>query len=259
MPYENLLVEKTDEYIGLITFNRPKQLNTFSTPMAKELNRALREMDQDDAVRVVVVRGSGTAFCAGIDISEFAGKTISEYRRWVSLMEEMALIIAGMNKPVITSAHRFAVANGGGLIAASDLAIISDDTRIGLTAINVGLFCMGPAVPLSRSLSRKRALEMVLTGDMIDAQTAEHWGLVNKVVPRDQLEEATMELARKLAQKSPLALQMGKRAYYGMADMEFAKGLELANEMFAALCVTEDAKEGVDAFLNKRKPVWKGC
>jgi enoyl-CoA hydratase/carnithine racemase len=149
------------------------------------------------------------------------------------------------------------VANGAGVIAACDLAVVADNTKIAASAINVGLFCMGPAVPLSRSLGRKRCLEMLLTGDMIDARTAEQWGLVNKVVPMDQLDEATMSLANKLAEKSPLALQMGKQAFYHMADMEFGKALAYSNEMFAALCVTEDAKEGVEAFLKKRKPVWK--
>jgi enoyl-CoA hydratase/carnithine racemase len=150
------------------------------------------------------------------------------------------------------------VANGAGLLAAADLAIISEDTQIGVTAVNVGLFCMGPAVPLSRSIGRKRCLEMLLSGEMIDARKALDWGLVNQVVPRDQLEEATMVLANKIASKSPRAVQMGKRAFYGMADLEFKKALEYSNAAFAALCVTEDAKEGVNAFLNKRQPEWKG-
>jgi enoyl-CoA hydratase/carnithine racemase len=162
-----------------------------------------------------------------------------------------------MKKPVIACAHGYAVANGAGIIAASDLAIVAEGTKIGTSAINVGLFCMGPAVPLSRSLGRKRCLEMLMTGDMIDADTAEKWGLVNKVVPLEQLDRAAMDMADRLAQKSPVALQMGKQAFYGMSDMEFGKAIEYSNEMFAALCVTEDAKEGVDAFLNKRKPVWK--
>ena len=172
-------------------------------------------------------------------------------------MEQMNHVIAYMKKPVIASVHGFAVANGAGLLAASDLAIVAEGTKIGTTAINVGLFCMGPAVPLSRSLGRKRSLEMLLTGDMIEAEDAERWGLVNKVVPKDQLEDETMALAKKLAEKSPLALQMGKQAFYGMSDLEFGKALEYSNEMFAALCVTEDATEGINAFLEKRKPVWK--
>ncbi|MFH1293316.1 MAG: enoyl-CoA hydratase-related protein [Pseudomonadota bacterium] len=256
MSYSTVIVEH-ENHVGIITLNRPEQFNTFSSEMAKELNQALIQLDNETKVRVVVVKGAGKAFSTGIDVSEFFGKSLKEYRAWVGLMEQMGNVIAYMKKPVIASAHGYAVANGAGLIAACDLAIVAEGTKIGTTAINVGLFCMGPAVPLSRSLGRKRCLEMLLTGDMIDARDAERWGLVNKVVPADQLEEETMALANKLAEKSPLALQMGKQSFYGMSDMEFGKALEYSNETFAALCVTEDAQEGVDAFLKKRKPVWK--
>lgn len=256
MSYDTVIVDRED-YVGIVTLNRPQQLNTFSSQMATELNQAFIELDNDKKVRVVVVKGAGKAFSTGIDVSEFFGKSLKEYREWVGLMERMNHVIAYMKKPVIASVHGYAVANGAGLIAACDLAVVAEGTKIGTTAINVGLFCMGPAVPLSRSLGRKRSLELLLTGDMIDAQDAERWGLVNRVVPVDQLEKATMALASKLAEKSPLALQMGKQSFYRMSDMEFGKALEYSNETFAALCLTEDAHEGIDAFLKKRKPVWK--
>jgi enoyl-CoA hydratase/carnithine racemase len=253
----NTIIAKKENHIGTIILNRPEHMNTFSTELASELNRALADLDNDDQVRVVVIKGAGKAFCVGIDISEFHGKSHQEYRTWVSLMEQMAHIIAYMKKPVIASAHGYAVANGAGVLAACDLAVITEETKIGATAINVGLFCMGPAVPLSKSLGRKRCLELLLTGDLIDAPTAERWGLVNKVVHADRLEEETTALATKLAAKSPLALQMGKQAFYTMADMPYGKALQYTNEMFAGLCITEDAKEGIDAFLNKRQPEWK--
>ena len=256
MSYDSIIVERKD-HVGMITLNRPNQFNTFNTVLADELCKALMELEMDKAVRVVVLRGAGKAFCAGIDISEFHGKTLQEYREWVGRMERALHVIVSMKKPVIASAHGYAVANGVGLIAACDLAVVAEGTKLGATAVNVGLFCMGPAVPMSRSLSRKRCLEMVMTGDMIDARDAERWGLVNKVVPLEKLEEETMALANQLAGKSPLALQMGKEAFYGMADLEFGKALAYTNEVFAALCMTEDAKEGVDAFLNKRVPQWK--
>ncbi|MGD9032246.1 MAG: enoyl-CoA hydratase-related protein [Desulfobacteraceae bacterium] len=256
MGYENILVERKED-VGIIILNRPEQYNTFTTALAKELNDALIELENAKDIKVVVIQGSGKAFCTGIDISEFAGKTLHEYREWVGVMEQPFHVIGYMKKPVIASAHGYAVANGVGLIAACDLAIVAEGTKLGATAINVGLFCMGPAVPMSRSLSRKRVLEMVLTGDMYDAKDAEQWGLVNRVVPQDKLEEETMALANKLAKKSPVALQMGKQAFYGMSDMPFGKALEYSNELFAALCVTENAREGVDAFLNKREPKWK--
>ena len=256
MDFETIIVEKQD-YIGIITLNRPEQLNTFNKTSAKELDQALTDMDGDKEVRVIIIKGNGRVFCAGIDVSVLPLKSILEYREWIKEMENSFLIIARMMKPVIVAAHGVAAANGAGLLTAADLAIVAEGTRIGTTAVNVGLFCMGPAVPLSRSLGRKRCMEMLLTGDMIDAEDAERWGLVNKVVPADRLEEETMALANKLTEKSPLALQMGKQSFYGMSDMEFGKALEYSNETFAALCVTEDAQEGVDAFLKKRKPVWK--
>ena len=256
MSSENIQMERQD-HVGIIILSRPEQLNTFSTPLAEELCEALLELEADKQIRVVVIKGAGRAFCAGIDVSEYQGKSLQEYRQWIGLMERVNHVIATMKKPVIASAHGYAVANGAGLIAACDLAVVAEGTKIGASAINVGLFCMGPAVPISRSLGRKRCLEMIMTGGMIDAHVAESWGLVNRVVPPGDLDRETMALANELAEKSPIALQMGKEAFYGMSDLEYGKALAYANEMFAALCVTEDAKEGVDAFLNGRKPVWK--
>ncbi|MBW2046043.1 MAG: enoyl-CoA hydratase/isomerase family protein [Deltaproteobacteria bacterium] len=230
MDYTSVKIER-NKHVGIIVLNRPEQFNTFNTSLAEELCKALLELEMDKNVRVAVIRGAGKAFCTGIDLAEFPGKTQQQYREWISLMERVVHVIAYMKKPVIASAHGYAVANGAGLIAACDLAIAAEGTKIGATAINVGLFCMGPAVPLSRSIGRKRCLELVMTGDMIDAREAD--------------------------EKSPLALQMGKEAFYGMSDMEYGKALAYSNEVFAALCMTEDAKEGVDAFLNKRKPQWK--
>jgi len=256
MSYQTVIVEQKG-YVGVITLNRPKAMNTFSSEMARELNQALIQLDNDKGIRVLVVKGAGKAFSVGIDVSEFFGKSQREFKEWVGLMEQMNHVIACMKKPVIASVHGFAVANGAGLLAACDLAVVAAGTKIGATAINVGLFCMGPAVPISRSLGKKRCMEMLLTGDMVSAEDAERWGLVNKVVPLDQLEETTMAWANQLAEKSPLALQMGKQAFYGMCDMEFGKALEYSNEAFAALCMTEDATEGINAFLEKRKPEWK--
>ena len=253
-----ILVE-TAEHIGTITLNRPEQMNTFSTPLAGDLNQALVDLDGDPDVRVIVVAGTGRAFCAGIDLAEYAGKSHGEYRRWVTHMEQMVLTIANMKTPVIASARGFAVANGAGIVLAADLAVIADNTRFAVSAVNIGLFCMGPAVPLTRAVPRKRAMELLLLGDLISAEQALEWGLVNQVVPDDQLEAATAAMAAKLAAKSPVAVQMGKQAIHRMADMPLPEALVYSNEMFASLCVTEDAREGVDAFLNKRQAVWKGC
>jgi len=256
MDFETIIVEKKN-HVGIITLNRPDQLNTFTTTLAAELDQALIDMEQDKEIRVVIIKGNGRAFSAGIDVSVLPMKNVLEYRQWIRDMEKSFLTIAHMVKPVIVAAHGVAAANGAGLLAAADLAIVAEGTRIGTTAINVGLFCMGPAVPVSRSLGRKLALEMLLTGDFIDAERAERIGLVNKVVPQDKLMDEAMNLATKLASKSPIALQMGKQAFYTMSDMEFDKAMEYSDEIFAELCTIDDALEGVNAFKEKREPVWK--
>ena len=257
MSQNAVLVEKTD-HIGIITLNRPESLNTFNVPLATELNQALKNLDADEDTRVVIIRGAGKGFCAGIDVSALSeGKSPLEYYDWITLMDEWSITISKMKKPVIASAHKIAVANGIGIVASADLCIAAEGTRFGATAVNVGLFCMGPAVALSRNLGRKKSLELLLTGEMIDAVEAERIGLINKVVPLDQLEEETMKLARTLASKSPLGLQMGKQSFYKMADLPYEKAYELTGNHFAMLCTTEDAHEGVDAFFNKRDADWK--
>ena len=257
MENDPILVDKQDT-IGLITLNRPEEMNTFNVPFARKLNDALLEMDQDDEIRVVVIRASGKHFSTGISLSEFKDKSHKDYREFIKLMDEHNHTIARMKKPVIASVKGYALANGAGLVFACDLAVATEDAKFGTTAINVGLICLGPAIPMVRSLGRKKALEMVLAGDIISAAEAEKLGLINKVVPPEELEASTMELAAKLAKKSPLALQIGKTGIYGMSDLPYHQSIDYLGELFAALCATEDAREGVAAFLEKRKPVWKG-
>jgi enoyl-CoA hydratase/carnithine racemase len=257
MSYKTILMEKRDR-IGIVTLNRPEKFNTFSTDLAQELKDSLRQLDSDDDVSVVVVKGAGKAFSTGIDITEFPGKTQQEYREWISLMDGMHLTVASMAKPVIAMVHGYAVANGAGLLAAADFAVVAEGTKIGTTAINVGLLCTGPIIPISYGTGKKKALEMLLCGDMIDAGEAERLGLVNRVVPLEKLEEETLAFAQKLLSKSPLAIKLGKQFYYKMMDMPFAERFEHSSEVFAELCTSEDAREGIDAFLSKRKPAWKG-
>ena len=256
MENQPIITEKKD-MIGVITLNRPEGMNTFNVPFAEGLNKALRDMDQDDDVRVVVIRGAGKHFSTGISLDEFKNKSHKEYREFIKLMDEHNHTIARMKKPVIASVKGYALANGAGLVFACDLAVAAEDAKFGTTAINVGLICLGPAAPLVRSLGRKKTLEMVLAGDIISASEAERLGLINKVVPAEELEAATMELAGKLANKSPLAQQIGKTGIYGMSDLPYHQGIDYMGELFASLCATEDAEEGVKAFLEKRKPVWK--
>ena len=257
MPYETIMTEEKDQ-MGILTLNRPEKFNTFTTQMAEEMNTALDQFEQRGSVRVAIVKGAGKAFSTGIDVDEFGAKTPSEYKGWITLMNQMHQTIASMGKPVIAMVHGFAVANGAGLMAAADFAIAAEGTRIGTTAINVGLLCSAPIIPMSYSLGKKKTLEMLLGGDMIDAKEAERLGLVNKVVPFEKLEEETFAFAQKLINKSPLALKMGKHFYYQMIDMPFWQRIEFATEILTQLCTTEDAREGIQAFLEKRQPIWKG-
>ena len=244
-------------HIGIITLNRPDALNTFTMAFAKDLNAALIQMDQNKNIRVIVIRSAGKHFSTGIALDEFKDKGLNEYREMIQIMDLHNHTIARMKKPVIASLQGYAIANGSGLVFACDLTVAAEDARFGTTAINVGLICLGPAVPLSRLVGRKKTLEMVLTGDFISAAEAQRLGLVNQVVPPEELENATMELALKLAAKSPLAIQAGKQGIYGMMDLPYHKSLDYMGELFASLCVTRDAHEGLQAFEEKRKPVWK--
>lgn len=257
MSYNNLKIEIGEDRVALITLNRPENLNTFTVELARELSTALKELDRENAVRVMIVRGAGRAFCAGIDVSDFAGKSVSEYRDWIDCMEHPLVTISRMKKPVIAQVHGVAAANGAGLAAAADLAAAGESARLGLTAINVGLNCIGPVIPVSRSVGRKRALELLFFGELIGAAEALQMGLVNKVFPDEELERETRQWAALLAQKSPVALQIAKKAFYAAADLDYYKSFEYMNEAFARLCASEDAKEGISAFKEKRRPVWK--
>jgi len=257
MTYENLIVEIGADFVGEIILNRPEQLNTFNTPLAGELVQALEELDGQTTVRVIILKGAGKAFCAGIDVNELEGKSAMEYKAWIEHMEKPLVSISRMSKPVIAQVQGVAAANGAGLVAAADLAIAADNTKFGLTAINVGLNCVGPVVPVSRSIGRKRALELLLYGDLIKAPRALEMGLLNRIVPNDDLAEEARKWAALLARKSPIATQISKRAFYAAADLDYYKAFEYMNEAFARLCTTDDAKEGVAAFFEKRNPEWK--
>jgi enoyl-CoA hydratase/carnithine racemase len=257
MKYQKVIVEAGPDFIGGITLNRPEHLNALDSLMARELHEALLELDGDRNVRVVLLKGAGKSFCVGIDINESPDKTAMEYRTWIERMELPLMTIAKMKKPVIAQVQGVAAANGMGLAVAADLVIASEDARMGLTAINVGLNCIGPVIPVARCVGRKKALELLFYGRLISAPEALSLGLVNKVVPADELGSESLRWAKELAAKSPVALQIAKSAFYHAEDMEYEKQFAYMNEAFARLCTTEDAKEGVQAFLAKRKPDWK--
>jgi enoyl-CoA hydratase/carnithine racemase len=257
MTHSKVQVAKGPDHVAELTLNRPEQLNALDSPMAEELFRALMELEADPQVRVLLIKGAGKAFCAGIDVNELPGKTALEYREWIERMERPLAAVSRMKKPVIAQVHGVAAANGMGIAAAADLVIAADNARMGLTAINVGLNCVGPVIPVARCVGRKKALELLLYGNLIPAAEALSLGLVNRLVPKDELDTEARRWAAELAQKSPVAVQIAKSAFYAAEDMGYAQQFAFMNEAFARLCTTEDAKEGVRAFFEKRKPLWQ--
>lgn len=244
--------------IGVVTLNRPGDKNTFTIPFARQLDEALWAMERDPDVLVVVINANGKHFSTGISLDQFQGQSQRESREFLRQIDAFYHTLADMTKVTIASVQGYAVANGAGLAFACDLTVAADTAVFGTTAINVGLICLGPAAPLSRIVGRKKTLEMVLTGDLLNAAEAERLGLVNRVVPADQLEAATAALAEKLAAKSPLALKAGKEGINRLRDVPYHQGLDTMDDLFSGLCATEDAVEGVQAFLKKRAPAWKG-
>lgn len=257
MSYEHIITSINDRFVGTITLNRPEQMNTFNSLFAVELNQALHEMDANPAVRVILVRGAGKAFSAGIDVNELEGKSAMEYRAWIENMERPLISIAKLKKPVVAQVQGVAVANGMGLAVAADLTIAAENVKMGLTAINVGLNCVGPIIPVSRCVGRKKALELLLFGELIKGPELKELGLVNRLVPKDDLDKEAMLWAEKLAEKSPIAVQIAKQGFYSSEDMDYFRQFDLMNEAFARLCTTADAKEGVNAFFEKRNPQWE--
>ena len=256
MEYSHLLVSTSDTHIGTITLNSPDTMNTFTTTMATELHHALTELDADKNVRVILLKANGRSFSAGIDVNELEGKSANEYRQWIEHMERPLISISKLQKPVIAQLQGVAAANGMGLVASADLVIASEKSRMGLTAINVGLNCVGPVIPVARCVGRKKAMELLLYGNLIDAKEALDLGLINRIVSEDELESEALKWAEKLARKSPIAVQIAKTAFYNSEDMEYEKQFAYMNEAFARLCSTDDAKEGVNAFFAKRTPQW---
>lgn len=255
---DELIKTRKEGKIAWITLNRPEAMNTFTIPYANQLDAALKQLDNDPDVLVIIVEGAGKNFCTGIGLDQFPSRTQQEARDFLYQIDAFYGTLSRMKKVTIASVHGYALANGAGLAAACDLTVAAETAVFGTTAINVGLICLGPAAVLIQNIGKKKVLEMVLTGDMISAAEAHQLGLVNKVVPEQELAAATLELANKLASKSPVALRNGKEGINRLPDLPHQQALDIMDDLFSALAATEDAVEGVNAFVAKRKPVWKG-
>ncbi len=242
----------------VITMNRPEQRNALSTGLMRELTEALTAQSRREECRVIVLRGSGPAFSAGHDLGEMTDRTLDEEREIFETCTRMMETIQDIPQPVIAAVNGPAFAAGCQLVATCDLAVAVDTARFATPGVKIGLFCSTPMVAVSRTIGRKRALEMLLTGKAIDARTAAEWGLVNRVVPKEDLDGAALELAGEIASYSPLTLKIGKQAFYKQVDAHQDEAYELMGEVMAQNAMTCDAQEGMAAFLQKRQPVWKG-
>ena len=257
MTYRNLLVSFTPP-IATITLNRPACRNALSVEMMRELVGALDEVSAQAEVRAVILAAAGAAFCSGHDLGEMIGQDLSRYRHIFDVCTDLMTKIHSLPQPVIAQVQGVATAAGCQLVAACDLAVASEQAQFATPGVRIGLFCTTPMVELSRAVGRKRALEMLLTGKMVDANTAAGWGLVNRVVAPDQLAEATRQLACEIAAASPFIVCLGKQAYYTQIDLDQPKAYDYAKEVMSRNALAADAQEGMSAFLEKRDACWVG-
>ena len=257
---DSLVLRQDAAGVATLTLNRPRQYNALSQAMLSALQAALDAVAADETVRVVVIAGSGPSFCAGHDLKEMRAQTDRAFHQALfAQCGQVMLTINRLPQPVIARVQGIATAAGCQLVAACDLAVAADNARFAVSGINVGLFCGTPGVALSRNLGRKPALELLLTGQFIDALTAQCQGLINRVTPLDQLDAEIWRLADAICSKSPLAIRMGKELYYRQLGLPLEEAYACASQAMACNMDSEDAREGIDAFIAKRKPTWKGC
>ena len=244
--------------IATVTLNRPKQYNALSEELLAELLSALDSIEKDPSVRVVVIAGNGTAFCAGHDLKQMrANPKKAYYAKLFAQCSKVMMTLTRLPQPVIARVHGIATAAGCQLVAQCDLAVASDSARFAVSGINVALFCATPSVPLARNISRKQAMEMLLTGDFIDAATAKARGLINRVVPGEKLDAEVKALADVIIAKSSVAVTTGKKMFYKQIEMGMEAAYVYASEVMSCNMMAEDVGEGIDAFAQKREPKWK--
>ena len=239
-----------------ITLNRPEQLNALSTGLMEELTAELERQAARPEVRAIVLKGAGRAFSAGHDLKEMLQGNLDDERAIFAVCNALMATVQSVPVPVIAAPHGIATAAGCQLVATCDLAIASDDCRFATSGVKYGLFCSTPGVAVGRNVSRKHALEMLLTGRFIDAATAERWGLINRAVPRERLDEEVSALVTELSQLSRYAVQIGKEGFYKQIESTQADAYTMMAEAISCNAVAPDGREGMAAFVEKRKPVW---
>jgi enoyl-CoA hydratase/carnithine racemase len=255
---EPVLLRSDDEGIVTLTLNRPEKFNALSEALLASIQHELDEIANDDTLRVVIIAANGKAYSAGHDLKEMRASDDREYHR--ALFDRCGRMMVSINRlpqPVIAQVNGIATAAGCQLVANCDLAVAADDARFAVSGINFGLFCSTPAVPLSRNVPRKHAMQMLLTGDFISAEQARNFGLVNEVVSPAELGSATRALAGKITAKSAYSIRLGKEMFYRQLSMDLAEAYAYASERMACNMDSLDAREGIDAFIEKRRPEWK--
>lgn len=257
MSTQHLLLGLSDQ-VATITINRPEKRNAMTDEMYIGLTRMLYELDKEPGVRAVVVRGAGKVFCAGSDINYFLGKSIVERERHFGYVADLLQAPSRISKPVIAAPRGYALGGGSALTAACDFAIATEDTVFGIPEVEIGIWPCTLSPVLVRAVGARRALELFLTARKFDAREAAQMGLVTKAVPESEWEDAIAQLCQQITGLSPLVVQMGKAAFYEMADIEYNKAIRFMSKLMAISSASEDAQEGITAFLEKRKPTWKG-
>jgi enoyl-CoA hydratase/carnithine racemase len=247
-----------DRNVAVITLNRPEKRNALSVGLMQEVIACLEHLASDQDVRAVILQAEGSAFCSGHDLRELTGATVSEYRRVFDLCTQMMLLLQSIPQPVIACVQGVATAAGCQLVATCDLALASEQATFATPGVRIGLFCTTPMVALTRAIGRKRAMEMLLTGQPIDARTAADWGLINRVTTAENLRTEARDLARQIAQASSFTVGLGKQAFYAQIDLAQPQAYAYAKEVMTKNTLAADATEGITALLEKRAPCWQG-
>jgi enoyl-CoA hydratase len=257
--YQTILYDESAAPVARITLNRPDKRNPIGPLTNGEIVHALGRAQANPEIRAVILTGAGKVFCGGGDLAQMSGQSSpDEGEARPATLIELFTTMHAFHKPIVAMVNGHALAGGMGLVCACDLAVASADAELGTTEINLGLWPMMISAEITRSIGRKRALELMMTGRRIKAEEAERIGLVNRVVPADQLERAALELAHELARKSPTAMRLGLKAFYETQDLDYRPALEHLLGQLATVLASEDAAEGIAAFFQKRDPVWKG-
>lgn len=255
---ESLVLRSDAGGVATLTLNRPDQFNTLSSPLMRELLAQLEAIETDPSVRVVVITGAGKAFCAGHDLNEMkSDPSEPAMKALFDLCTSYMMKIINMPQPVIAKVNGTAAAAGCQLVAQCDLAVAVDTARFGTSGINIGLYCSTPSVPVTRNLGRKQAMELLMTGDLISAQQAEDWGLINKAVPAEKLDGAVADMASKIASKSPTAVALGKDLFYTQLEEGIEAAYDRAGNAITCNMQLDETRTAIDAFLNKSDlPDW---